>query len=303
MANYKNLRFQFLLELLKNRGESGASFADIKDYIERRFEDKDIPFDYKERTFERDKKDLLRERNIRLNYERSNNIYSINWEDVDEYQTQMMEHDWLMEALRQNSYNRQFIHFEKRPTRGLNHLHGLIYAIENHHQLHFTYHKFREDTRSPHTVQPYALKEFDYHWYLLARDVVNNTEETTISVFALDRISDLDILKKTFTPAPFNVEEHFCNAYGVIALPAPPEDIILRFDRHQGNYAKVHPLHPSQEILTDNAEELVIRLHLTPSYDFDQKLLSLGNRVQVIEPQWYREHIIMRLKQALDNYK
>ena len=63
------------------------------------------------------------------------------------------------------------------------------------------------------------------------------------------------------------------------------------------------PLHPSQEILTDNAEELVIRLHLTPSYDFDQKLLSLGNRVQVIEPQWYREHIIMRLKQALDNYK
>ena len=63
------------------------------------------------------------------------------------------------------------------------------------------------------------------------------------------------------------------------------------------------PLHPSQEILTDNAEELVIRLHLTPSYDFDQKLLSLGNRVQVIEPQWYREHIIMRLKQALDNYE
>ena len=39
------------------------------------------------------------------------------------------------------------------------------------------------------------------------------------------------------------------------------------------------PLHPSQEILTDNAEELVIRLHLTPSYDFDQKLLSLGDRL------------------------
>ena len=38
-------------------------------------------------------------------------------------------------------------------------------------------------------------------------------------------------------------------------------------------------LHPSQEILTDNAEELVIRLHLTPSYDFDQKLLSLSDRL------------------------
>lgn len=63
------------------------------------------------------------------------------------------------------------------------------------------------------------------------------------------------------------------------------------------------PLHRSPKILTDNAQELEIRLHLTPSYDFDQKLLSLGNRVQVIEPQWYREHIVMRLKQALDNYE
>ena len=43
MASYKNLRFQYLLELLKSREENGASFSEIKDYIERRFEDKDIP--------------------------------------------------------------------------------------------------------------------------------------------------------------------------------------------------------------------------------------------------------------------
>ena len=303
MANYKNLRFQFLLELLKNRGDSGASFADIKDYIERRFEDKDIPYNYKERTFERDKCDLLTERDIQLNYTRSRNIYTINWSELSEEQNFQIENDWLQEALRQNPYQKHFIHFEKRPTRGLNWLYGLIYAIDNHQLLQFTYHKFREDTYLSHTVQPYALKEFDYHWYLLACDTAPNNDSPSISVFALDRITDLDILKETFTPAPFNVEEHFRNAYGVIALPDPPEDIILRFDRHQGNYAKVRPLHPSQEILTDNAEELVIHLHLTPSYDFDQKLLSLGNRVQVIEPQWYREHIVMRLKQALDNYK
>ena len=208
-----------------------------------------------------------------------------------------------MEALRQSTYNRQFIHFEKRPARGLNHLHGLIYAIENHLRLCFSYHKFRENTHTPHTVQPYALKEFDYHWYLLARDVVNNTEETAIRVFAVDRISDLDILKKKFTPMPFDVEKHFKNAFGVIALPDAPEDIVLRFDRHQGNYIKVRPLHHSQQIVSDNDDALVVRLHLTPSYDFDLKLLSLGNRVQVLEPQWYREHIVMRIKQALERYE
>lgn len=303
MANYKYLRFQFLLELLKNKGEKGASFADIKNYVEHRFDSRDIPFDYKERTFERDKCDLLSERDILLVYDRTNNVYTIDWSELSEEQNLQMENDWLQEALRQSPYQKHFIHFEKRPTRGLNWLYGLIYAIENHHRISFSYHKFRENTHTLHTVQPYALKEFDYHWYLLARDMVNNAEETAISVFALDRIAELDILKKTFTPTPFNVEEHFCNAFGIIALPDAPEDIILRFDRHQGNYVKVRPLHSTQEVIKDSSEELVICLHLTPSYDFDQKLLSLGNRVQVLAPKWYREHIVMRIKQALSMYE
>lgn len=303
MANKKSRRIQYLLEILKTRGERGASFEEIKNYVKRRFKPEDEFQEYSERSFLRDKKDLYDEREITINYNRADNVYTINWETVDEYQLQLMEHDWLMEALRQSTYNRQFIHFEKRPARGLNHLHGLIYAIENHLRLRFSYHKFRENTHTPHTVQPYALKEFDYHWYLLARDVVNNTEETAIRVFAVDRISDLDILKKKFTPTPFDVEKHFKNAFGVIALPDAPEDIVLRFDRHQGNYIKVRPLHHSQQIVSDNDDALVVRLHLTPSYDFDLKLLSLGNRVQVLEPQWYREHIVMRIKQALERYE
>jgi len=59
----------------------------------------------------------------------------------------------------------------------------------------------------------------------------------------------------------------------------------------------------SQQIVSDDAEGLVIRLHLTPSYDFNQKILSLGNRVQVLTPKWYCEHIVMRLKQALERYE
>ena len=302
MASKKYLRFQYILELLKNKGDNGASFAEIKTYIERRFDDKGDPYDYGERTFERDKQNITYERNIKLDYDRNRNVYTVDWDELDEQQNQQMESDWLLEALRLSPYQKHFMHFQKRPTRGFNWLYGLIYAIENHHLLHFSYHKFREDTRTPHTVQPYALKEFDYHWYLLAHDTANNTEKPPMSVFALDRITDLDILKKTFTPMPFDVEAHFKNAFGIIALPQAPHDITLRFDRHQGNYVKVRPLHPTQEVVTDNDQELIIRLKLTPSYDFDQKLLSLGNRVQVLSPQWYREHIMMRLRQALEMY-
>ena len=161
MANKKSRRNQYLLQILKTRGERGASFEEIKNYIERRFEENDdISYEYSERSFSRDKKDLIDEREIEIKYNRAYNVYTVNWNTVSEYQLQLMEHDWLMEALRQSTYNRQFIHFEKRPARGLNHLHGLIYAIENHLRLCFSYRK--------QLPRFFLIKWDDFHffWYM-----------------------------------------------------------------------------------------------------------------------------------------
>ena len=91
MANKKSRRIQYLLQILKTRGERGASFEEIKNYIERRFEEKDdISYEYSERSFSRDKKDLIDERKIAIDYNRAYNVYTINWQTVDEYQWQLM---------------------------------------------------------------------------------------------------------------------------------------------------------------------------------------------------------------------
>ncbi|MCC6186040.1 MAG: WYL domain-containing protein, partial [Chitinophagaceae bacterium] len=59
---------------------------------------------------------------------------------------------------------------------------------------------------SQRRVEPYALKEFKNRWYVIAKD--NN--DNHIKNFALDRLTELEITKKTFIyPNNYSVEESY----------------------------------------------------------------------------------------------
>ena len=59
----------------------------------------------------------------------------------------------------------------------------------------------------------------------------------------------------------------------------------MSFEPLQGQYIKSLPLHPTQKILTDNADELRISLTVFLTYDFIMELLSYGDTVQAVQPQ------------------
>ena len=99
-------------------------------------------------------------------------------------------------------------------------------------------------------------------------------------------------------PKDFNVNNHFKNSFGIISPNGLlPEEIILSFEPFQGKYIKSLPLHESQEILTDNEEELRIKLKLVITHDFFMEILSYGENVKVLKP----EHLINDLKEAFRN--
>ena len=62
-------------------------------------------------------------------------------------------------------------------------------------------------------------------------------------------------------------------------------------------------MHHSQEIITDNEEELVIKLKLHITFDFIQKLLSYGKLLRVVSPVTLRGKIMNELTEALKCYK
>lgn len=194
--------------------------------------------------------------------------------------------------------------FEPRKSRGLENLHGLIHAIKNHKILSFTYLNFWTGEKSDRTAEPYALKDFEHRWYLLAKDSLPKNGEKIMKTFALDRISDLDIKPKSFHREEYSVTEAFENSFGIIAPNGEkPQQIVLWFDAHQGNYIKSLPLHHSQEILKDDENGLEIKLFLVPTFDFKQAVLSYGERVKVLKPESFRKELRSEIENMMKFYK
>ena len=147
---------------------------------------------------------------------------------------------------------------------------------------------------------PYALKEFKNRWYLLAL----NNKHNNIKCYALDRLTNLVITNKTFQfPPNFNVDEYYRYCYGIICPDNQEvEEIILSFTPQQGKYAKTLPLHPTQQIVLDNEDELQIKLTLYVTFDFIMELLSYGDAVKVKQPKSLAKHIKNAHKDAYLQY-
>jgi predicted DNA-binding transcriptional regulator YafY len=192
------------------------------------------------------------------------------------------------------------IHFEKRKPQGTENLHVLLHAVQNRVQIKFIYEKYWGGEVSNRVVEPYALKEFKNRWYVLANDM----KDKRIKSFALDRLSALEITKKTFRfPKNFDVGNYFKNCFGIMSPNGPnPEEVVLSFDPFQGKYIKSLPLHESQQILIDNDDEVRIKVTLFLTLDFLMEILSYGENVKVIEPKALIEEVKETLKNALGQY-
>jgi len=189
---------------------------------------------------------------------------------------------------------------EKRQTPGTEHLYGLLHAIHNRLQITFSYQKFYTDHSEQRTVNPLALKEFKHRWYLLARDKYDNR----VKVYALDRISELEISKLNFPEdADFDMDKIQKHCFGII-IPndEKPEKVVLSFEPFQGKYIKSLPLHETQKILIDNDEELRVSLNIYLTHDFKMEVLSMGETVKVIEPECFVEEMQESYRGALEKY-
>lgn len=185
--------------------------------------------------------------------------------------------------------------FEKRKPQGTENFYGLLHAIKNQLQVSFTYQKYWEDQLTHRTVEPYALKEFRNRWYLLAID----QKDQQVKSFAFDRLTELEITKKKCHPTRnFDVNDYYKYCFGIISpTDHVLEEVVLSFDPFEGKYIKSLPLHETQEILIDNAQETRIRLKIYLTHDFVMEILSHGDNVKVIQPQ----SLIAELKQSYKN--
>ncbi|NDW08660.1 YafY family protein [Dysgonomonas sp. 520] len=288
-----------LLIISKIRKCPYINFAELTSYLERELNFRGI-YDtgLSRRTIQRDIQNIRTEFGVDIEYCRRNQGYYIEdntiRSDIDRFLDEFNIHN----ALNTEIGIPDFVLAEKHRPMGTQHLYPLIHAIKNSLQISFSYLKFGSDKPSFRELEPYAVKECRGRWYLIGRTKGQNDLKT----YGLDRINDLVILDETFPKDnTINVSEKFKYSYGIYSSDEYPiEDVILSFDARDGSYLKSLPLHHSQEIITDNKDEFVIRLRLKITLDFIMELMSRSWSLKVIEPLSLREEIQSICKSALE---
>jgi len=286
--------------IIKKVRKYPSTYEEIEDFLEQESNFQDYTFTVSKRTFQRDLNDIRSLYDIDIRFDRSRKVYYIDSEDKSQAAERILEAFDTFNALKVADRLSDYIHFENRRSGGTENLHGLLHAIQNRFLITFSYQKFWDEKAALRKAEPLALKEFKYRWYLLANDLVKNE----LRVFALDRLTDLEISKRTFSyPESFNVKEYYRNSFGIIRSgDQPVEEIILSFTHDQGKYIKSLPLHDSQQILVDNEKELRISLRLCITFDFVMEILSYGRDVKVIQPSHMVQEIVSAMSDALKLY-
>jgi len=292
---------RYMLIIKKLKVKSYTTYEELQSYIDNQFEylnsnDDTLSIGFSKRTLQRDLKDIRNLFGIDIEYSKSNKGYFISHNEAENMNFQrMMEAFDLFNSLNAAQGMTPYIHLEKRRPQGTENLYGLLHAIKNRFKIKFSYQKFWEEEVTQRSAEPYALKEFKNRWYIMAKD----SRDSSIKSFALDRLSNLEITNQTFHyPNNYNIEERYRYCFGIISPNnEEPQNIILSFDPIQGKYIKTLPLHETQQIITDNEQELRITLKLCLTHDLLMELLSYGDNMKVIEPKT----LAAQIKKAHEN--
>jgi predicted DNA-binding transcriptional regulator YafY len=277
-----------------------STFNEIHDALKRESELQEYDFTVSKRTFQRDLEDIRSIYSIDIQFDFSRKVYFIE-DEQPEVSGRILEAFDTFNALNIANGLSNYLHFEKRKPIGTEHLYGLLHAIKNNVSVKFTYQKYWEDTPNNRQVEPYALKEFKNRWYILSKDL----KDGMLKTFSLDRMTNLEITTKKFLfPKNFNVNDYYNYSFGIITPEDEEyEEVILSFSPFQGKYIKSLPLHESQKVLIDNQKELRVRIDVYVTYDLIMELMSYGEELKVIEPQWLIDDMKKRLMDTLKRYE
>jgi hypothetical protein len=179
--------------------------------------------------------------------------------------------------------------FEDIPS-GQRFLTPIIEAMRDEMTLEMSYLSFWRDEPVTYAIEPYCVKIFKQRWYVVALSHHHNA----IRIFSLDRIVNLHITEKPFKlPEDFSPDSYFENAFGIIVEESIKPCIVkLKVFENQRKYLRTLPLHHSQEETKVNEDESIFSYFLSPTFDFKQQILSQGDDIEVLSPDWFRDEMI-----------
>lgn len=184
---------------------------------------------------------------------------------------------------------------------GIEYMSTIINAISNRQLLKIFYRRFNHGAENEFEVAPYLLKQSRQRWYLL----VKITDTGNLMTFALDRITRLEMLQRTFEwDQSFDAPHFFDEVIGInVDDDYDREYIKVRIYGHQRAYFESLPLHATQRIVEQNKEYTDYIINVRPEYEFQREMLRLGPDAEILSPQWLRDEMAWLNEEALKRYR
>lgn len=181
--------------------------------------------------------------------------------------------------------------------KGLEHFGKLLQAILTKRVLKLRYTPYGK-TQLAATIYPYFLKEYNDRWYLIAQ--VKGYD--SYAHYALDRIDDFEEVAIPYKEPDIEFEDYFDDVIGVTVPNHDSEDIILRICKPRFDYIRTKPLHLSQRIVEENDYFAVVAINVKVNKELEALILSLGNDIEVLAPEFFREQVANKIRSMNQKY-
>lgn len=260
------------------------------------------------RTIERDFEAIRNEFGVEIEYNQYKKGYFINKDEglsMDSFLRllELVETAHVFqESLRESKETLEYLDFEHQGiSSGIDYLQPILKAIRNQFCIRFKHESYQTGKFKRYQLKPYLLKEYLGRWYVIGEVSGMNA----IRTFGIDRVSEFELLTKSFKAAKDNYEikARFRDVIGLTYEGSDKQEIILSFKPEQVPYLKSLPLHHSQTIMEENKNETLVSYFLKPNYEFMQRIFMHIDMVKVIEPKWLVEHVKKKVNEIQGMYE
>ena len=213
-----------------------------------------------------------------------------------------------------NSYQNAFREIEKHihvsghepaePGRNVDKIKKIMEAIRSRHRLYMTYLRTYDGAVTDRECEPYGLISRLNSWYLVARCMRHQKRR----IFLLDQIKELKIVENsTFKwPEGFSIHDIYSKSWGVWNIdeeePAEPEKVRIKVFKGPAERFNLISYHDTQEVKMLPGGEAEVTFKITGAGEMIPWLMSWGQAVQVLEPQWLKEQLLKNLKNMINMY-
>ncbi|MBR4217621.1 MAG: WYL domain-containing protein [Bacteroidales bacterium] len=184
---------------------------------------------------------------------------------------------------------------------GTQYLETIIEALRECSELEVQYRRHGESETRIFHCNPYCLKVYNQHWYMLGY----LRESNAIRPMALDRMLNVSNTGVKFKyPEDFSPADYYHYAVGIfVNEEKQPQRVVLRAYKERVPYLRALPIHHSQKEINTTADYSDFEYWLCESPDLLREILSRGSSVEVLEPVSLRNEVKGAIVSMLDLYR